>query len=305
MPEIIVIGSANVDLLIPVKHQPRPGETILAQGLKRQSGGKGANQAVAAARLGSVTRFIGCVGDDHEGTMILNSLRSEGVNISCIDILSGVPSGIAIVTVDENAENSITVVPGANSKLQASRVANHVQKYLDRDPIILMQAEIPHEVHGEVIKQVSAHQAVRFVLNLAPYMEIKPEILERCDPIVLNETEAEELCGSSVADIDSAKSAARRLSERCRSVVITLGSLGAVWAERGGDFGYVPAPAVESVVDSTGAGDAFVGAMVAALALGESLGDGVEDGVTAGSFSVTKFGAQTSYPTAEELAKIS
>lgn len=293
---IYVVGSINQDYILRVPTTPKPGETILASGIRKLAGGKGANQAVAAARLGGDVRLIGCVGDDDDGSRLLRHLRSEGVGVEEVEIIGQSPTGMAIVSVDTAGENSIIVVPGANFALTSSRVRQSIRGEFVNG-IIVMQAEVP----ARLIQETAAFaedEGARLVLNLAPYTELPAETLAVCDPLVVNETEAAALAGSF--DPNDARLVAVELTKRARSVVITLGARGAVWADQSSS-GVVPAHPVSEIIDTTGAGDAFIGAMCARLAESASLGAACELGVFAGSFAVAREGAQSSFPALADL----
>ncbi|GAB3395902.1 ribokinase [Humibacter soli] len=298
---IIVVGSANQDYIVRVPTPPGPGETVLATSLLLQPGGKGANQAVAAARLRGNVSFVASVGDDADGALLLRELRSEGVDTANVEIINRGRTGLALVSVYDSGENSITVVPGTNFSLTADRV-NHVVTALAEQAdsaILVAQAEILPEIIEAAI--VSAARArVRVILNLAPFHPLAPELLKKCDPLVLNEAEASALVGSEVRDASSAASAVAQLRSIAESVVVTIGPGGAYWADQESE-GHVPAPEVSEVVDTTGAGDAFVGALASHLARGASLRESVELGVLAGTFAVQMPGAQSSYPTPADL----
>ncbi|MGO4474430.1 ribokinase [Arthrobacter sp. M-10] len=296
--EVVVVGSANLDYIIQLDAPPEPGQTVLAHHFHTQSGGKGANQAVAAARLGSSVRFIAAIGDDAEGAAMLSSLKAEGIDTSQVQILPGGRTGAAFVSVFPNGENSISVVAGANlglSEVHVRESLNHVR----RGAIVVVQAEVPVATIQETL-DASQRAGLRCVLNLAPYVRIDERLLRHADPLVVNESEASALLSRPVFDEASSREAARQLGEIASSVVITMGAAGAYWLDKE-DEGHVSAPAVGPVIDSTGAGDAFVGALAACLAVGRPLSESVQLGVAAGSFSVMRLGAQSSYPTAQGL----
>lgn len=298
---IVVVGSANQDYLVRVSAPPAPGETVLADSLQRQPGGKGANQAVAAARLGGAVSFVGCVGDDQDGTGLVAALRAAGVDTGSVAVAPGVPTGLALVSVHDSGENSITVVPGANFALTVDHVGTAVARLVggDAPAIVVVQAELTAEVMAAALRTGAEHGA-RCVLNLAPYRQLDPDVLGLADPLVVNESEASALLGSPVDGGPTAESAAAQLLGQVRSVVITLGAAGAVWADTGGS-GRVPARTGVTAVDTTGAGDAFVGALAASLARGADLPTATALGVAAGTFSITQLGAQSSYPTLADL----
>lgn len=298
---IVVVGSANQDYIVRVAVPPGPGETVLAQSLTRQPGGKGANQAVAAARLSGNVSFIASVGDDADGSSLLRELRSEGVDTTNVEIINRGRTGLALVSVYDSGENSITVVPGTNFALTSERVRRTVER-LAADPasaIVVVQAELLPEIIESTLR-AAASSGARCILNLAPYQPIDTGLLSLCDPLVVNEAEASALVGWAVNDVDTAARAVEQLRGTSPSVVVTIGPNGAVWADAAGG-GHVPAPVGVSVVDTTGAGDAFVGALAALLARGVSLRRAVEFGVQAGSFAVGSPGAQSSYPTLMDL----
>ncbi|MGN6206162.1 ribokinase [Humibacter sp.] len=298
---IIVVGSANQDYIVRVAVPPAPGETVLAKDLLLQPGGKGANQAVAAARLRGNVSFVASVGDDADGALLLRELRSEGVDTANVEIINRGRTGLALVSVYDSGENSITVVPGTNFSLTAERVHRAVTALADQaeEAIMVAQAEVLPEIIEASIASATRAGA-RVILNLAPFREIPAELLRECDPLVLNEAEASALVGWEVRDVETAGKAVAELRARTRSIVVTIGSSGAYWADQSSE-GHIAAPAVGEVVDTTGAGDAFVGGLASHLARGASLRDAVELGVMAGTFAVQMPGAQSSYPTPADL----
>lgn len=298
---ITVIGSANIDYLVRVESAPAPGQTVLAGGLRKAPGGKGANQAVAAARLGGTVAFVGCVGDDDDGAMLLRELRAEGVDSADVEIISRQNTGLAIVAVDRFGENSIIVVPGANFALTESRVARVVRR-AEPESLVVLQAEIDPRIIRTAVR-TAGQIGARAVLNLAPFVRLPSEVLAVCDPLVVNESEASALLEEPVDSVEAARKGAEKLRGAVRSVVITLGAQGAVWADADGG-GSVLAPVPAEVVDTTGAGDAFVGALAVRLAQGASLAEAVELGVAAGTFAVTREGAQSSYAMAADLTTV-
>ncbi|HEY9291905.1 MAG TPA: ribokinase, partial [Microlunatus sp.] len=260
---VIVVGSANQDYLIDSSALPEPGETRLAKGLKKLPGGKGANQAVAAARLGATVHFVGAVGDDDDGARMINTLQNEGIDTGAVEVTSE-PTGLAIVTVLPGGENAITVVPGANFTVTAERAVETVRRLAEPGGVLVVQAEIPVPSIGAAVT-AAAEAGLRPVINLAPYTELPTEVVALADPLVVNEVEAADMVGRIIRDLPEVLQAANELLGRTRSVVITLGGAGACWATSEG-FGHVPAPGVDEVVDTTGAGDAFVGGLARRLA---------------------------------------
>lgn len=292
MTRLVVVGSANQDYVVRVAQPPEPGQTVLAHGMLRQPGGKGANQAVAAARHGGTVSLVACLGDDDDGAQILKGLREDGVDVSEVEVAAGTPTGIALVQVADTGENSITVVPGANFSLTPERIVGAVGRLAaqDDDAIVVVQGELRADSIAAAVSG-AADAGLRCVLNLAPYLALDPALIATCDPLIVNESEAGELLGRPVGDPPSAAAAAREIRRAARSVVITLGARGACWADADGE-GSVPAPPVAQVVDTTGAGDALVGALAAALARGASLAEATAVGVAAGSEAVTYVGAR-------------
>jgi ribokinase len=297
---VLVIGSANLDYIVTVASPPGPGETVLAKKLIKHPGGKGANQAVAAARLGADVRFLGCVGDDDDGERLLRALRVENVDTSAVEIVAEEHTGLALVSVFDSGENSITVVPGANHSIQPARVTRGIVAEERASPVIVLQAE----VRGAVIDAAAAGGLAancRVVLNLAPYRELSAATLAVCDPLIVNQSEAASMVGFEIPDRAAARRALDVIRGSVRSAVITLGAMGACWVDDEGNTGQVAAPPVDAVVDSTGAGDAFVGALAAEVAAGSSLAQATETGVLAGTFAVGRFGAQSSYPMRSDI----
>lgn len=302
MSKVVVVGSANYDYLVRLEALPVGGETVLAKDLRKQPGGKGANQAVAAARLGAETVFVGNVGDDEDGRQILLRLGSENIDTGDVETVSTSATGTAMISVLGSGENAIVVVPGANAELEPKRVEQVLRRTCDVDSVVVIQAEVSRDVI-DTTARVASEIGCRLVLNLAPYVPLSDSTLTVADPLVLNETEASALSGLSVVDRASGEAAALRLLDVARSVVITLGENGAVWASPDAS-GFAPAPQVDTVVDTTGAGDAFVGALAYRLAQGGDLASGVSLGVAAGSYAVGRPGAQSSYPVLADIATI-
>lgn len=291
---LIVIGSANTDYTVVVDRHPQPGETLLGGDVTTGTGGKGANQALAAARAGGRPVLLAAVGADATGRALLEALGSSGVDVSNVAIDADAPTGVALIIVARDGENTIVVAPGANGRLDAESVAARVAELAGAGCVLLAQLEVPLAV-VEAAAAAIDRAGGRVVLNLSPSRPVSDSLLALCDPLVVNETEAADLVAAPVDGPVPAAAAAAALLERCRSVVITLGSEGAVFAARDGGAGPVsghrPAPRVE-VVDTTGAGDAFVGTLAAELAEGDDLEAAVELGVAAGAAAVQWLGAQ-------------
>jgi ribokinase len=285
---LIVLGSANRDYTVAVERQPQPGETVLGGELRVATGGKGANQAVAAARAGATPIFLGAVGADSVGTDILAELEARGVDVSQA-LRSTTSTGVALITVSADGENTIVVSPGANGTLDASATATTVAKISDARAVLLCQLEISPDVVSAAASEIERGGG-RFLLNLSPSRYVSPKLLDLADPLILNESEASDLAGSVIDGTADAMTVAGRLLAGSRSVVITLGGDGAIVAD-GDGISHVPAERVP-VVDTTGAGDAFAGALAAALAAGGTMLDAVTAGIGAGSTAVQHPGAQ-------------
>lgn len=262
-PAVVVLGSLNMDVVVSAPRVPRPGETLLAGDARFLPGGKGANQAVAAARLGAEVAFIGRTGEDDFGRRMRANLVDAGVSVERIGTVPATASGMAIVVVDPRGENTIVVSPGANAMIGAAELAEH-EELISRSAVAIVQLETPIEAVVRFARLCAAH-GVDLVLNAAPYRELPDELLRHCGCLVVNREEAAALTGLRVGD----RSAARRALTAAgdlgpRTVIVTLGDEGCLVLSDGRQFD-VDAFRVP-VVDSTGAGDAFVGALGVALA---------------------------------------
>ena len=337
---IVVVGSINADLVARVARAPQPGETVLGHSFAITPGGKGANQAVAAALLGGRVAMVGAVGDDAFAEPALAGLRASGVDLAAVDRVAG-STGVALIQVDDDGENSIVVVPGANAAVTPQLVAERGELIAGAD-VVIVQGEIPADSVAATIKAAIG----RMVLNLAPVIALDPNLLRRADPLVVNELEGYGALDILTAQLPpnapalpnapappkatapptatAAAAAPNPFAERIEyqrdvangpgnqyarqvgiarellrlgvpSVIITIGAAGALVGENG-EVSAVPAPRVKAV-DTTGAGDAFVGALASRLAAGDSLDDAARFAVRVGAFAVTRPGAQPSYPT--------
>ncbi|MFI1971848.1 ribokinase [Streptomyces cinnamoneus] len=296
--DVLVIGSANADLTVRVDRRPGPGETVLGTDLVENAGGKGANQAAAAARLGARTALLAKVGDDAFGEMVLDGQREAGTELRHVLVERGARTGTAMIVVGPDGDNAIVVSPGANSRLLPGDVTD-ARAAVAASAVVSLQLEIPPETVRAAVA-VAGETGTRVVLNPSPVPEVlDPALLEAADPLVVNEHEARGLSG---LDAGTAADWARALRARgARSVVVTLGAQGALALDdAAGDPVAVPGVAV-TAVDTTGAGDAFTGALATRLAAGADLADAARFAVRVGAVSVTRAGAQPSYPTAEEL----
>lgn len=296
--EIVVIGSTNMDMVVKTSHIPVPGETVLAGSFFMNPGGKGANQAVAIARLGGKVSFISKVGNDVFGKQSSQLFDDEGINTFYMLSDEELPSGVALITVDEFGENSIVVASGANAHLVPIDLEDALDE-IAKAGILLMQLEIPMETVHFAAKHASS-KGVKVVLNPAPANTLMPELLSCIDLITPNRMEAEMISGINVNDVESAKKAAKAIYEMgVKNVVVTLGALGAVICEDG-ETQVIPARKVE-VMDTTAAGDVFNGALVVALSEGKGLPDAVQFACTLAAISVTRMGAQSSIPYRNEF----
>jgi ribokinase len=298
---VIVVGSINRDYLLNVDRRPDPGETVLSRSLVLESGGKGANQAVAAARMGARTYVVGAVGADADGTELLSTLAGAGVRTDYITVTEQAPTGRAFITVTPDGENAIVVAPGANAGIADSAVRTALRDVGADNVIVVISTELDVTTVTGSIRSANEIGA-RIVLNLAPFVRLATDDLQCCDPLVVNEGEASALAAQTITDVESAQDAAANLRRHARAVVITLGPHGAVVATADA-VRHLSAPTVD-VVDTTGAGDAFVGALAARLSAGDDLFAAVQVGVAAGSFAVTGLGAQSSYATQELLRSL-
>jgi ribokinase len=296
--DVFVVGSINQDFVLSVERRPEPGETVTEAQLSKGNGGKGANQAAAAALLGAGVTFLGRVGDDGLGEPLVEALADKGVDTSLIEASPGWSTGTAFITLTPDGENAITVAPGANRSLTADDV-DDASDVIGDARVLVAQMEVPLEVVLRAV-EVALRQKIRALVNLAPMREVPRGLLEKLDPLVVNEHEAAFLLGERVEGVDGALSAAPELlALGPKSAVITLGKDGAVFSD-GDSTGHVLSPKVE-VVDTTGAGDAFVGALAVRLAKNDSLEDAVAYAARAGAAAVTREGAQGALPTPESV----
>ncbi|MFI9171383.1 ribokinase [Streptomyces lincolnensis] len=298
--DLLVVGSANADLVIGVERRPGAGETVLGSDLVTHPGGKGANQAVAAARLGARTALLARVGDDAHGRLLLDSQRAAGVDTVGV-LVGGAPTGVALITVDPSGDNSIVVSPGANGRLMPQDVAA-AGSLFHASRVVSAQLEIPLETVEQVVRSLAPDS--RFVLNPSPPRRLPAEVLAACDPLIVNEHEAKVILGESAAGVsdEPADWARLLLAKGPRSVVITLGAQGALVAS-GEGVTRIAALAVDAV-DTTGAGDAFTAALAWRLGAGASLEEAAAYASRVGAAAVTRRGAQDSFPTAQEVGAL-
>ena len=298
MVDVFVMGSINQDFVLKVERRPKPGETVTDAVLSTHNGGKGANQAAAAALLGASVTFLGRVGDDGFGGPLVAALGEKGVETDLVAEAPGYSTGTAFITVTGDGENAITVAPGANRGLTPEDV-DAARQAIGEAAVLVAQMEVPRESVARAV-EVAGEVGTRMILNLAPPFGVPQPVLEGLGVLVVNEHEAAFLLGEPVEGVEGALAAAPKLvSLGPASAVVTVGADGAVFAE-GSDAGHVPAPEVE-VVDTTGAGDAFVGALAVRVARGDSLEGGAAYAATAGAAAVTREGAQGALPTPDVL----
>jgi len=300
---IVVVGSSNTDMVMQVREFPRPGETIMGCGFLQNQGGKGANQAVACARLGADTSFVGKLGCDLLAQNTISLLRQEGIDVSHLTQTSESPSGTAFIMVDSHGENSIIVNSGANACLTEADI-NSATPLIARASVVLMQLESPVPVLTHAARVAKKNGAI-VVLNPAPAPSspLPDELLKHVDILIPNQTETERLSGVTVKDDETLLQAIHRLQEMgVGQVVVTLGSRGAMTVINGQPL-MVSGIKVEAV-DTTAAGDTFCGALCVRLSLGSSIEEAMRFACKAASLTVTRMGAQQSIPYLSEIAAL-
>ncbi|MBN2270149.1 MAG: ribokinase [Sedimentisphaerales bacterium] len=297
-PKIVVVGSSNMDLVVKSQRIPAAGETILGGDFIMVPGGKGANQAVAAAKLGVNVCFVAKLGDDVFGAQSLRNFKKERVNTDHIQQTKDAPSGVALIMVDDKGENSIVVAPGANLKLSPQDV-RAAEVEIKAAGAVVAQLEVPLDTI-QCAAELANRSNVPFILDPAPARELPQELLELVDVLTPNETEAQILTGIEVTDEESAREASMNLLGRgVKAAIITLGSKGFLLVD-GDQAVYVPAHKVRAV-DSTAAGDAFTGSLAVGIAQGKGLLDAASFANYVAALAVTKMGAQSSMPTLQEV----
>ena len=297
-PKIIVIGSSNTDMVVKVPHIPAPGETILGTDFLTIPGGKGANQAVAAARAGAAVTFIACVSDDALGKQAVENYRKDEIDTSCIKVQPGIHSGIALINVADDGENSISVAPGANSYLLPEDIYGFEEVFKGAK-VVLVQLEIPMET-VEAAATVAHSKGIPFILNPAPGATIPESLLNKVTIITPNETEAAIITSrENFSEKDIPEMAGEIFEKRGITVLLTLGSKG-VYLKTFDFEGMIPGYKVKAL-DTTAAGDVFNVALATALAGGMELNDAVDFAQRAAAISVTRMGAQPSAPKLDEI----
>jgi ribokinase len=295
---IVVVGSSNTDMIVQMARLPKPGETIMGDEFSTAAGGKGANQAVGAARAGGHVVFVARVGQDMFGSQAVDSLVRDGIDVSYVVKDRAAPSGVALIFVGKDGENSIAVAPGANSRLSSADVKKAKKAFVGAR-FLLMQLEIPLET-VQTAAQLATKAGVRVILNPAPARSLPNKLFKHISILTPNETETEVLTGIKVKNVtDAAKAAVRFMAKGVQTVIITLGRRGAFVATKEGKQ-LVPGFKVRSV-DTTAAGDIFNGALAAALGEDKPLLEAVRFANAAAAISVTRLGAQPSAPDRKEI----
>lgn len=295
---IVVVGSSNVDMIAKVKHLPKPGETVGQATFSQAFGGKGANQAVAAKRAGGQINFITCLGNDVLGQNMLQALTSEGINTDHVFIDQKNPTGIALILVDEQGENSIAVAPGANNTLTPALI-DEARFVISGSDFVLLQMEIPLETVIYVLEFASS-LGKKVLLNPAPAYELDEKLFKRLHILVMNEAEAETMTGIKVRTKNEAVLAADEVLKKGTEIaIITLGEKGVYYATKR-ERKWIEAYRVQAI-DTTAAGDIFCGTLAAALHKNHKLTEALKFASAAAAISVTKMGAQPSAPTEQEI----
>jgi ribokinase len=298
MSDVVVVGSLNMDLVVRAPRLPVPGETLLGRSFSTVPGGKGANQAVAAARLGAGTAMIGCVGDDVFGQKLREGLEVDHVEVRGVRTVSGQSSGVALIVVDESGRNGIVVVPGANGQLAPEDIDGNLS-LIAGARIVALQLEVPLVAVEHAARTAKAKGKI-VVLNPAPAQPLPPALIASADFLVPNEIEAAMLTGLRVDSVQSATEAAQRLRAMgAANVLVTLGERGVVLATAGGAQHFA-ARRIQAV-DSTAAGDTFIGGFCAALVAGRTVAEAIAFAQAAAALSVMRPGAQTSIPFEREV----
>jgi ribokinase len=293
---IAVVGSAMMDLTAYADHLPEPGQTLAGQLFTTGFGGKGANQAVMAAHCGAQVHFIGKLGDDVFGTAIADNFVKVGIHSEYVE-KGSTPNGVAHIWVDGNGENRIIIIPGANHEIETAKAVQAIDS-ISNLSIVVAQCEIKQEVTLAAFRAAKARGCTT-ILNPAPYQEISSELLSLCDWIIPNETEFRELHGELPSNDEILKS-----FRPGKSSIVTLGGKGAVYISPEGKLHHATAPKV-TAIDTTGAGDAFVGSFAYGLASGKDPIEAMKFGIAIASLSVTRKGAQSSYPDQSEIVTLS
>jgi ribokinase len=297
MHKILVIGSSNTDLIVKVKSFPLAGETIEGIAYMQAMGGKGANQAVAAHRLGGEVNFITCLGDDANGKNTLQYYKDEGLDVSSSLIVKNVASGTAMILVDEKGENCIVITPGANNMLTPDYIVK-VEDDIAHADIIVLQMEVPYDTVKTVCSLAKKHDK-KVILNVAPARELDKEVLKNVDILVVNETEAETISGKKIEAVGKEAVIAKLIAMGASTVILTLGKDGCLL--KNGQIEISKEAFEVDAIDTTAAGDTFCGALAARLSKGESWDDILTFTSAASALCVTRMGAQPSVPSEKEV----
>ena len=297
MNKICVIGSINMDLVVNVDEMPKKGQTLIGSNFKEVPGGKGANQSVAASRLGANVCMVGKVGSDGFGQNLLNQLKNNNVDTKYIQIEEGA-SGVALITVDKNAENAIVVSPGANFKLAQKDIDNCIDAIKESN-VVVIQLETPIDTIKYALEK--SKELDKFtILNPAPAVKLGDDIIKNVDLLTPNETELEILSGVSINNEDDILKAAQVMLEKgVKKLIVTLGSKGSLYIDKENKI-FKKSYKVDAI-DTTAAGDSYTGAIAVSLSQGKNVEDAIDFASRVGALCVTKEGAQTSLPTIEEV----
>lgn len=298
MKKIVVVGSSNIDLIMKMDRIPEIGETVTGARFFQVYGGKGANQAVAASRAGGEVAFVSCVGDDDSTPAMIENYKSDGIDTSCVSQKNGIASGHALIMIDKNGENCISVASGANDLLTPTEI-DAALPLLKSASIVVMQYEIPEDTIKYIIDVANAN-AIPVMWNMAPVKEFDRDYIPKINILVLNEIEAGYLSQMQVRNETEAKEAGLKLVELgVETVIVTLGSKGALAIQKGEQV-FVPSFKVKAV-DTTAAGDTFCGCFAVACVEGKSLQEALQFAGAGAAISVTRLGAQPSAPTRNEI----
>jgi len=298
MYPIAVIGSLNIDMVVRIPRTPNRGETLCGTDFHLIPGGKGANQAVASSCAGVATKMFGYVGDDTFGRTLRSSLTSSGVDTTHVFATSAFPTGIATILVENNGENRIIIIPGANNQVSPAYI-NEIWKHIAQSSLILLQHEIPLETVHHIIQRANQDR-IPVILNAAPYYPIPSRIMSKISVLVVNETEANALSSISITGYRTAMDAAIVMCQLgVQTVIVTLGAMGSVLVNRDQCL-YQPGIPVK-VIDSTAAGDTFVGGYASALLDGKNIPAALHYAAVAATMTVTRLGAQSSIPSKKEV----
>ena len=297
MKNICVIGSLNMDLVVNVDTMPKPGQTIIGSNFKEVPGGKGANQAVAMARLNGNVSMIGKVGEDGFGQTLINSLKNDKVDTTYIQTTKG-STGVALITVDKNAQNSIVVSPGANFEVKEEDIDNNIEAIKNSD-IVVLQLETPLNTIKYALNKAKELNKYT-ILNPAPALKLDDEIIKNVDLLTPNETELEIISGVSIENEEDIQKAAQIMIEKgVKELIVTLGSKGSLYINKEKSM-FKKAYKVEAI-DTTAAGDSYTGALAVALSNDKDVEEAMDFASKVGALSVMKEGAQSSLPTLEDV----